>query len=119
MAINIVCYFDVVSEVEPKRQELAAANAQPQEGQEKLSEVEAKVAELNAMVAELEQLFEVALKDKNDAIAEQERCQLKLNLANRLISALASEGERWKLTIQQLRDDYQVGAALLIPLQCG
>lgn len=49
-----------------------------------------------------------ALSEKNAAIAESERCQCKLGLANRLIAALASEGDRWALTVQQLRKDYQV-----------
>ena len=49
-----------------------------------------------------------ALAEKNSAIAESERCQLKLSLANRLITALASEGQRWAETVQQLRKDYQV-----------
>ena len=49
-----------------------------------------------------------ALGEKNAAIAESERCQRKLGLANRLIAALASEGERWAQTVQQLRKDYQV-----------
>ena len=49
-----------------------------------------------------------ALAEKNAAIAESERCQRKLGLANRLIAALASEGDRWALTVQQLRKDYQV-----------
>jgi hypothetical protein len=34
---------------------------------------------------------------------ESERCQRKLELANRLITALASEGERWASTVEQLR----------------
>ena len=49
-----------------------------------------------------------ALAEKNASIAESERCQRKLGLANRLIAALASEGDRWALTVQQLRKDYQV-----------
>ena len=53
-----------------------------------------------------------ALAEKNAAIAESERCQRKLGLANRLIAALASEGDRWALTVQQLRKDYQVSALL-------
>ena len=52
--------------------------------------------------------FLQALAEKNAAIAESERCQRKLGLANRLIAALASEGDRWALTVQQLRKDYQV-----------
>jgi dynein heavy chain len=51
------------------------------------------VAELNAKVQELEAQFNAAVEDKEAAIKESERCQLKLQLANRLINALASEGE--------------------------
>ena len=53
-----------------------------------------QVAELNAKVQELEAQFNAAVDDKNAAIRESERCQLKLTLANRLITALASEGAR-------------------------
>lgn len=60
------------------------------------------------MVADLEAQFDAANKDKNDAIAEQERCDLKLSLANRLITALSSEGERWAATVEQLKGDYDV-----------
>lgn len=57
------------------------------------SHVVAQVAELNAKVEELEKQFNAATEDKEAAIKESERCQLKLQLANRLINALASEGE--------------------------
>lgn len=42
-AINIVKYYDVVSEVEPKRQELAAANAKLHEANTTLAAVQQKV----------------------------------------------------------------------------
>lgn len=54
--------------------------------------MDTQVAELNAKVAELEGQFNAAVEDKEAAIHESERCQLKLQLANRLINALASEG---------------------------
>ncbi|GBF93145.1 dynein alpha flagellar outer arm [Raphidocelis subcapitata] len=107
-AVNIVKYYDVVSEVEPKRQELAMANARLQEANTMLAAVQQKVAELNAKVQALEAQFAAAVDDKNAAIRESERCQLKLQLANRLISALASEGERWARTAEQLRAGYDV-----------
>jgi hypothetical protein len=44
--------------------------------------------------------MQVATEDKEAAIRESERCQRKLELANRLITALASEGERWALTVR-------------------
>lgn len=56
-----------------------------------------QVAELNAKVQELEAQFNHAVEDKEAAIRESERCQLKLQLANRLINALASEGETCNL----------------------
>jgi dynein heavy chain, axonemal len=107
-AINIVKYFDVVIDVEPKKQELREANEKLSNANETLTVVMAKVAALNAMVADLEAQFDAANKDKNDAIAEQERCDRKLSLANRLITALASEGERWASTVEQLKLDYEV-----------
>lgn len=54
--------------------------------------MKARVAELNQQVQELEAQFDVAINDKEAAIRESERCQVKLDLANRLINALASEG---------------------------
>ncbi|DBA86689.1 TPA: Dynein alpha chain, flagellar outer arm [Trebouxia sp. C0004] len=107
-AINIVKYYDVVSEVEPKRLELAGANDKLAAANTTLKQVQDKVALLNAQVQELEDQYNKALAEKNAAIAESERCQRKLGLANRLIAALASEGDRWALTVQQLRKDYQV-----------
>ncbi len=97
-----------MSEVEPKRQELAAANAKLEEANVTLTAVQAKVAELNAMVQDLEAQFKAATDEKEAAIRESERCQRKLELANRLITALASEGERWAMTVEQLRKDYEV-----------
>lgn len=107
-AVNIVKYFDVVYDVAPKKAELAEANAKLSDANETLTVVMAKVAELNAMVADLEAQFEAANNDKNAAIKEQERCDLKLSLANRLITALASEGERWATTVEQMKRDYEV-----------
>jgi dynein heavy chain, axonemal len=107
-AINIVKYFDVVIDVAPKKAELAEANAKLADANETLTAVMAKVAELNKMVADLQAQFDEANDEKNAAIKEQERCDRKLDLANRLITALASEGERWAATVEQLKLDYNV-----------
>lgn len=101
-AVNIVKYFDVVIDVAPKKAELAEANAKLEDANSTLTVVMAQVAELNKMVADLESQFEEANADKNGAIAEQERCDRKLDLANRLITALSSEGERWAATVDQV-----------------
>ena len=120
-------------QVEPKRQELAEANAKLEQANVTLSAVQTKVAQLNEQVRraalpgpsvaaglrqrrfppadrlqltrwplppshplqvrQLEEQFAAAVAEKEDAIRQSERCQLKLQLANRLITALASEGE--------------------------
>ena len=89
--INISAYYDVVVSVEPLRQavregneELAAANA-------KKAEVDALVAKLNAELQVLLDTYNAAMKEKNDAIAAAEKCELKMSLATRLVSALGSE----------------------------
>ncbi|EFN60095.1 hypothetical protein CHLNCDRAFT_133411 [Chlorella variabilis] len=107
-AINIVRYYDVWSTVEPKRQELAQANAKLVEANEKLVAVRAKVEALNAQLQALEQQYAAAAAEQDAALAQSEACQRKLDLANRLITALASEGGRWASTVEQLRGDYRV-----------
>jgi outer membrane murein-binding lipoprotein Lpp len=47
----------------------------------KLNEVEEQVAKLNGALAELREKFDKAEGEKNAAIAEADRCALRLNLA--------------------------------------
>ena len=49
-----------------------------------------------------------AAAEKSAASMELESCQRRLGLANRLITALASEGERWQATVGQLEQEYKV-----------
>lgn len=88
----LTCVLCTLLQVEPKRNELAEANAKLAEANELLASVQARVAELNAQVQELESQFKAANDEKEAAILESEKCQRKLDLANRLINALASEG---------------------------
>ena len=104
-AINIIKYFDVITMIEPKRQELAEANAQLDEANTKLAAVQEKVANLNALVADLERQFDEAEAEKNGAIDEKAKLDVKLGLANRLVNALAASGEQWKNTVAQLKID--------------
>lgn len=97
--INISAYYDVVVSVEPLRnavregqEKLAAAN-------EKKAEVDALVAKLNSELQVLLDTYNAAMKEKNDAIAAAEKCERKMNLATRLVSALGSEQDRWAQSI--------------------
>jgi dynein heavy chain len=68
---------------------LAAAN-------EKKEQVDALVADLNAKLQVLLDQFNIVMKEKNDAMAAAEKCERKMNLAQRLVGALGSELDRWQ-----------------------
>jgi len=100
--INIIMYYDIVVTVEPKRIALAKANADLAEAQAKLAKVNAHVADLEAKLAKLTAEFNAANAEKMSAINAVESGNRKLDLAQRLIGALAAEGERWALTVDQM-----------------
>jgi dynein heavy chain len=93
--INITIYFDIVSDVEPKKRMLAAAELQLDGANTKLAAVNQQVLELNAKLAELNSEFDRVMKEKDETVAESNRMAKKLEMAQRLINALASENVRW------------------------
>jgi dynein heavy chain len=97
--INITMYYNVVVTVEPKKLAVAKAQAELKAANEKKAIVDELVAKLNADLQVLMDAFKKVMKDKNDAIAEQDRCNRKLDLAQRLVGALGSEQERWSQSI--------------------
>lgn len=106
--INIIKYWDVIQDIEPKRKLLQQATDQLEEATIKLNEVEDKVSRLNAALADLTSKFDKAIAEKNAAVAEAERCSRRLNLAQRLVSALGSEKDRWAKSIIYLQESYKL-----------
>jgi dynein heavy chain len=102
---NIVIYYDIVTTVEPKRKALAEATTQLNAANEKLAIVTTKVAELQAKLSKLVAEFDAANKEKQDALDTVERGHKKLDLAQRLTTALASENKRWGENVIVLRED--------------
>lgn len=101
-AINITIYYDIVSDVEPKKRMLAEAMQQLADANTKLEQVTQQVAELNAKLAELEAEFARVMKEKDDTVNEAQRMAKKLEMAQRLIAALASENVRWTQGVNDL-----------------
>lgn len=73
-----------------------------------MAEVKEIVDKLNAQLAKLSAEYDKANGDKNAAIEEAERCSRRLNLAQRLVSALGSEKERWAKSILNLQDQIKL-----------
>jgi len=93
--ININLYFDVVINTEPKRQSVEKAKVDLAEATEIKETMEALVAELQARLDILMRTYQEAMDKKQGAEDEAARCERRLSLANRLVSALGSEKGRW------------------------
>jgi len=98
----------VYVDVEPKRLQVEAAKAELAEADKNKQEVDELVAKLNSELQVLLDSFNEAMKTKNDAMAEKERCETKLFNAQRLMNALGAEQERWAQSIIDLGELLQV-----------
>lgn len=94
-AINIIKFYEVYCDVEPKRRALEAANAELAAAQDKLRVITEKVVSLEEMLAKLTADFEKATADKIRCQKEADATQATIQLANRLVGGLASENVRW------------------------
>lgn len=101
--LNIVQYYDIVTTVEPKRLALAEANQQLAQANERLSTVMANVAALEDKLSRLTNELNEANASKKDAMDAVVTGERKLNLAQRLTTALSSENERWAENVVALR----------------
>jgi dynein heavy chain len=100
--INIITYHDIVVDVEPKRRALRRAQDTLRKANKELATVQKKVADLQAKLAKLTAELQSAETDKKEAQDTVERGQRKLDLANRLTSALEAENQRWAVNIDKL-----------------
>ncbi|XP_061032339.1 dynein axonemal heavy chain 9 [Eubalaena glacialis] len=101
--INIVRFYEVFCDVEPKRQALSKATSDLAAAQEKLAAVKAKIAHLNENLAKLTAKFEKATADKLRCQREAEATAGTISLANRLVGGLASESVRWTEAVQNFK----------------
>ncbi|KAI4493969.1 hypothetical protein M0802_009345 [Mischocyttarus mexicanus] len=93
--INIIKFYEVFCDVEPKRQALAQANAELAAAQEKSAIIKLKVASLEEQLAKLTADFEQATAEKLKCQQEADATNATIALANRLVGGLASENVRW------------------------
>uniref|UniRef100_A0A803TV97 Dynein axonemal heavy chain 17 n=1 Tax=Anolis carolinensis TaxID=28377 RepID=A0A803TV97_ANOCA len=110
--INIVRFYEVYCDVEPKRQALSKANAELAAAQEKL----ASIKHLNENLARLTAKFEIATAEKVKCQKEAEATANIISLANRLVGGLASENVRWAESVKdfKLQESALCGDVLLI-----
>uniref|UniRef100_A0ACB8EJH4 Dynein heavy chain 9, axonemal n=1 Tax=Sphaerodactylus townsendi TaxID=933632 RepID=A0ACB8EJH4_9SAUR len=114
--INIVRFYEVYCDVEPKRQALNKANAELAAAQEKLASIKAKIVHLNENLAVLTAKFEKATAEKLKCQEEAEATAKTITLANRLVGGLASENVRWAESVKdfKIQESALCGDVLLI-----
>ena len=100
--INIMKFYEVFKEVEPKRLALEDANAELAAAQDKLAGIQAKITELEKSLGKLTAKFQEATEAKLRCQAEADATNLTIELANRLVNGLASENVRWAESIKEL-----------------
>uniref|UniRef100_A0A3B5KZ59 Dynein, axonemal, heavy chain 9 n=1 Tax=Xiphophorus couchianus TaxID=32473 RepID=A0A3B5KZ59_9TELE len=101
--LNIVKFYEVYCEVEPKRQALRKANTELAAAQEKLTVIKRKINHLNENLTKLMAKFEKATADKVKCQQEAESTARTISLANRLVGGLAAENVRWAEAIENFR----------------
>lgn len=101
--LNICVYYDIVSDVEPKKRMLAEALAQLEAANTKLAQVQEQVLQLEEKLAALEAEFASVVQEKEETVAMAEKMKMKLSMAQRLIAALASENVRWSEGVGELQ----------------
>ncbi|XP_078721925.1 dynein axonemal heavy chain 11 [Lampetra fluviatilis] len=105
--INIVKYYEVYCDVEPKRRALAQANTDLASATDKLEAIRKKLAELDANLAKLTAAFETATGEKLRCQEEVSRTNHTIHLANRLVTGLQSEKVRWAQSVAEFRAQEQ------------
>ncbi|KAJ8682461.1 hypothetical protein QAD02_018253 [Eretmocerus hayati] len=100
--INIIKFYEVFCDVEPKRKALAQANAELAAAQDKLGVIKRKVTSLEEQLAKLTADFEQATAEKLKCQQEADATNATISLANRLVGGLASENVRWADSVANL-----------------
>eukprot|EP00792_Barthelona_sp_PAP020_P009043 TRINITY_DN3265_c0_g6_i1.p1 TRINITY_DN3265_c0_g6~~TRINITY_DN3265_c0_g6_i1.p1 ORF type:complete len:3839 (+),score=1299.73 TRINITY_DN3265_c0_g6_i1:669-11519(+) len=119
--VNIITFYDIHCEVEPKRIALAEATETLNAARAKLKKTEDHVRRLTKKLNGLKSEFEEATKRKQESLNALRENETKLDIANRLINGLASEKDRWGEGILELRkkENSLVGDILLVAAFCS
>ncbi|XP_064623162.1 dynein beta chain, ciliary-like [Lineus longissimus] len=101
--VNIVTFYRVYCEVEPKRIALNTANSELATAKEKLQGIQNKIQQLEESLGVLTAQFEKATAEKVKCQEEADRTAKTIELANRLVGGLASENIRWAEAVENFK----------------
>ncbi|XP_076032504.1 dynein heavy chain at 93AB [Oratosquilla oratoria] len=102
--INIIRFYEVYCDVEPKRRALEEANAELSAAQARLAAITTKIKDLEEELTRLRAEFEQARAEKMRCQQEADTTARTIQLANRLVGGLASENVRWAEAVARLHN---------------
>ena len=98
-------YYFIARDVEPKRQALAAAQAELDESNASLKLAQDELDAVTKKLADLETAFNEAVTTKQNLETEVDQCKAKLERADKLLGGLGGEAVRWRETVEKLKVD--------------
>ncbi|KAJ1439145.1 dynein heavy chain and region D6 of dynein motor-domain-containing protein [Ochromonadaceae sp. CCMP2298] len=101
--INIIQYNGIYKRVKPLMESLDMATRAKRRAEEDLDVVQAVLTAIEAKLSTLQGEFMAATQEKARVEQEAKECLDRLSLAERLTNGLASEKDRWGLTVEGLR----------------
>ncbi|KAK3861449.1 hypothetical protein Pcinc_032598 [Petrolisthes cinctipes] len=102
--INIIRFFEVYCDVEPKRRALEEANAELAAAQNRLTSITSKIKSLEEQLGYLRAEFDKATAEKMRCEKEANSTAHTIGLANRLVGGLSSEKIRWSEAVSQMHN---------------
>eukprot|EP00439_Symbiodinium_sp_Y106_P047493 s1232_g6.t1 len=102
--VNIVTYNKIYTKVAPLMEKVKVAQATTDAAKLQLREVEKRVEAVEASCAQLDKQLSDATSERERMERQAESCVQRLSTAERLVSGLADENERWATTVVDLRD---------------
>ena len=114
--INIIRFYEVYCDVEPKRRALEDANAELIAAKDSLKAVKQKVQDLEATLKKLTDDYQRAIDEKMRCQKEADETTKTIQLANRLVGGLASEKVRWSDSVMRFKEQAKMlpGDVLLV-----
>ncbi|XP_009868408.1 PREDICTED: dynein heavy chain 10, axonemal, partial [Apaloderma vittatum] len=103
-------YCDVVKEVKPKREKVARLERNYYMSKRELEKIKAELATIQEELKTLGNKYQEAIREKQQLQEEAEIMQRRLYAADKLISGLSSENERWKKKLE----DYEIRKVKLL-----
>lgn len=95
----IIAYYEALQEVIPRQKKLKETQEQYEQSLASYEIKQEEVNKIKQMIEALEEDYDFTVKEIERLDDEKKICQKRLENADKLISLLSSEGERWKETV--------------------